>query len=259
MPNHYHLMLETPHANLSRAMRHLDGVFTQSFNKRRKRVGPLLQGRYKAILIDKESYSLELSRYIHLNPVKAKLALRPEDHLHSSFRYYLDPSSKPEFLETDWLLAQFHKNRTQAAKSFHEFTLKGLRANWNPEEGLLPGRILGTKDFYEKIKAQYLEGKEDREIPALRKVQPTPDFKKIQALIEECGCSQEKMKTRLTAWALKRYTPLKLKEIAGKLCPEITYSAISQSCRRLEKERIKDKPLHQIMKLIEEKMSNVKT
>src|SRR3989338_4817159 len=71
MPNHYHLYVETPQGYLSKIMRQLDGVYTQSYNRRYKRVGPLLQGRYKAILIEKENYSLELSRYIHLNQVKA--------------------------------------------------------------------------------------------------------------------------------------------------------------------------------------------
>ena len=90
MPNHYHLMMETPAENLSRAMRHLDSVYTQGFNHRKeRRVGPLFQGRYKAILIDKDAYALELSRYIHLNPVKAKIVNRPEDHAYSSFRYYV--------------------------------------------------------------------------------------------------------------------------------------------------------------------------
>ena len=69
MPNHYHLMVETPEANLGRALRHLDGVYTQGFNKRHKRVGPLFQGRYKAILMEKEAYGVELSRYIHLNQI----------------------------------------------------------------------------------------------------------------------------------------------------------------------------------------------
>src|SRR3989338_4608181 len=80
LPNHYHLYLETPEANLSRAMRHLDGLYTQSFNRRYTRVGPLLQGRYKAILVDKDNYSMQLARYIHLNPVQAKLAVRPEGY-----------------------------------------------------------------------------------------------------------------------------------------------------------------------------------
>ena len=69
MPNHYHLYIETPQGDLSQGMRHIDGVYTQVYNKRRRRVGPLFQGRYKAIVVEKENYSLEISRYIHLNPV----------------------------------------------------------------------------------------------------------------------------------------------------------------------------------------------
>lgn len=259
MPNHYHLMVETPDANLSRAMRHLDGVFTQNFNKRHKRVGPLFQGRYKAILIDKDAYSLQLSRYIHLNPMKTKMATRPEGHPYSSLQYYLGHASKPAFLETDWLLGQFHRNLSQARRAFHDFTLKGLKDAWSPDEGLRSGMILGTERFYERIKAKYLEGRQDREIPALRKVRAVPDFEKIKDCIERCGCQEEKIKKRLTLWTLRRHTSLKLKEIAEKLQAQISYSAVSQSCRRLERERTKDKRLHGMMRRIEEEMSNVKT
>ena len=88
MPNHYHLLLETPDSNLSRLMQQLNGRYTQSFNRRRKRVGPLFQGRYKAILLDKDQYALALSRYIHLNPVKAKLVTQPEAYEWSSYAVF---------------------------------------------------------------------------------------------------------------------------------------------------------------------------
>ena len=73
MSNHYHLLVETPRGGLSRALRYLNGVYTQAFNRRHRRVGHLFQGRYKAILVDKDAYLLELSRYIHLNPLRVEL------------------------------------------------------------------------------------------------------------------------------------------------------------------------------------------
>ena len=79
MPNHYHLLLSTPSGNLSRAMRHLDGVYTQRFNRRHDRDGHLFRGRYKAILVDADSYLLQVARYIHLNPIKARLVQDPQD------------------------------------------------------------------------------------------------------------------------------------------------------------------------------------
>lgn len=256
MPNHYHLMVETPEGNLSRAMRHLDGVYTQGFNQRYKRVGPLFQGRYKAVLVEKESYSLELSRYIHLNPVKAGIVKRPEDHPHSSFRHYLARGKQPEFLETDWLLGQFHQGGRGGSGRFYQFTLDGLKADWMPEERLQGGAVLGSGDFFEKIRRKYLEGRQDGEIPILRRSQKIPGLKEIQACIESCVDDQG-MRKRFLVWALKRHTPLKLREIAERSGGGISYSAVSQICRRLEKESQKNRTLQTMIRRIETEVSKV--
>ncbi len=260
MPNHYHLMVETPERNLSRAMRHLNGVYTQGFNQSKKRAGPLFQGRYKAILVDKEAYSLQLCRYIHLNPVKAKIVSQPEDHAYSSFRYYWGRGGKkkPEFLETDWLLGQFGRREHRGEESFYQFTMNGLKAGWAPEEGLRGGMILGGEDFFDKIRDQHLEGKEDREIPHLKKSLRMPGMDEIHLCIEGCG-EGDGMRKRLLVWALKRYTPLKLREIAERIQSPISYSAVSQIYRRVEKERQGNKKLQKLIVAIESKMSKVKT
>lgn len=258
MPNHYHLMLETPEGNLSRSMRYLDGVYTQGFNRRRKRVGPLFQGRYKAYLVEEEAYSLELSRYIHLNPVKARIVKYPEDHPYSSFRYYLGQGKKPEFLETGWLLGQFHKKTGEGRKAFHQFTLEGLQDPWTPEGGLRAGMILGSESFFESIRGKYLDGRQDREIPELKKSRKGPEIEQIWACLEGCRV-EEKMKKRLLIWALKRYTPLKLREIAERADGKISYSAVSQICRRVEEQRRKSRKLEAAIHRLETEMSNVKT
>lgn len=262
MPNHYHLMVETPEGNLSRAMRHLDGVYTQGFNRRKgkkRRVGPLFQGRYKAILIEQEAYSHQLCRYIHLNPVKAKIVSRPEDHAYSSFQYYMSwGGKKPEFLETDWLLRQFHRKGAEARKSFYRFTLNGLKDGWSPEENLRGGMILGGEDFFEKIRKQYLGSREDKEIPHLKKSRRMPEMKEIRSCVESC-CESGGMRKRLLVWALKRHTSLKLREIAERIQSPISYSAISQICRRIEKERQENKKLQKLMDHVESQMSKVKT
>jgi putative transposase len=86
MNNHYHVLLETPQANLAHALRHLNGVYTQAFNRRHRRVGHLFQGRYKAIVVEKEAYLLELCRYVVLNPVRAKLVTQSQVWRWSSYR-----------------------------------------------------------------------------------------------------------------------------------------------------------------------------
>ena len=95
MSNHYHLLLETPEGNLSQIMQHINGSYTTYFNVKRKRAGHLFQGRYHAVLVEADAYALELSRYVHLNPVHAGIATRPEDHAWSSYAAYLDGRAAP--------------------------------------------------------------------------------------------------------------------------------------------------------------------
>jgi REP element-mobilizing transposase RayT len=116
MTNHYHLLVETVDGNLSKGMRHLNGVYTQKHNKRHKRVGHVFQGRYKAILVDKESYLLEVSRYIVLNPLRAKMIERLSDWRWSSYRAMIGRAVVEEWLETDWILGCFSSDRSKAIK-----------------------------------------------------------------------------------------------------------------------------------------------
>jgi len=105
MDNHYHLMIETPDENLAAGMRQLNGVYTQRFNRRHKRVGHVLQGRFKAILVDRDSYLLELCRYVVLNPVRAKMVPRVGDYRWSSYRATVGMIEAPSYLACDWVLS----------------------------------------------------------------------------------------------------------------------------------------------------------
>ena len=121
MGNHYHLLLETPNANLSRIMRHINGVYTQLYNRLKKTDGSLFRGRYKSIVVDKDAYILQLSRYIHRNPIDMKrpLVLKLEDYKWSSYRAFINKDKTP-----DWLSRKFtydilgHKNKYKAYKDF---------------------------------------------------------------------------------------------------------------------------------------------
>lgn len=125
MNNHYHLMIETVEPNLSNAMRQLNGRYGQHFNQRHDLVGHVLQGRYKAILVQKESYLLELSRYIALNPVRARLVQSPDDW-HWSSHYLIDKSNPPAWLECEWLLSHFGSARQQAVAAYRAFVVAGI-------------------------------------------------------------------------------------------------------------------------------------
>ena len=135
MSNHYHLLIETPEPTLSRGMRQLNGVYTQEFNRIHRRVGHLFQGRFKAVLIEKDGYLLEVSRYIVLNPVRSGLVKRPEEWKWSSFRAIAGLAGKPDFLELDWIRSQFGKDGSETAKEYIDFVMRGTSVEY-PVEAL---------------------------------------------------------------------------------------------------------------------------
>jgi len=103
MGNHYHFVLHTRQANLSLLMRHINGVYTQTFNRRHDKVGHLFQGRFKAILVDRDAYLLEVCRYVDLNPVRARLVRKPEAWAWSSYRTHVGQTAAPDWLDTEGL------------------------------------------------------------------------------------------------------------------------------------------------------------
>ena len=154
MTNHYHLVVETPNGNLSAGMRQLNGVYTLKFNRRYGRVGHLFQGRYKGILVDKSAYLLELSRYVVLNPVRARMVDHPGHWQWSSYLYTLGELPSPDWLATDAMLLQFSQVREQACARFSAFVLQGVGINiWlNLKQQI----YLGDVQFVEE-QQQYIE------------------------------------------------------------------------------------------------------
>ncbi|WP_221892287.1 REP-associated tyrosine transposase [Teredinibacter haidensis] len=125
MSNHYHLLIETPDANLSKGMRHLNGVYTQRFNHNHTRFGHVFQGRYKAILVDKNGYLLEVARYIVLNPVRAGMVRHAKDWPWSSYRATIGQAKETGGLQTEWLLAAFGHQKTRAITAYKDFVRQG--------------------------------------------------------------------------------------------------------------------------------------
>lgn len=125
MSNHYHLLVETPDGNLSKGMRQLNGAYTQRFNRTHERVGHVFQGRYKAILVQKETYLLELARYVVLNPVRARMVRAPEDWPWSSYRAMIGTLAAPDWLETRWIPGAFGQTEEQAVQGFACFVAEG--------------------------------------------------------------------------------------------------------------------------------------
>lgn len=155
MSNHYHLLIETPDGNLAKGMRQLNGVYTQDFNRRHKRVGHVYQGRYKAILVEQQAYLLELARYLVLNPVRAQMVRSAKDWKWSSYRATVAQVDKPTWLNTDWILSQFAKTKKVAIKQYREFVKAGKNQP-NPMEELKNQLYLGSDQFVEKMQDKAL-------------------------------------------------------------------------------------------------------
>ena len=171
MTNHYHLLIETNNSTLSRGMKYLNGSYTQSYNRRHARVGHLFQGRYKAILVEKDAYLLELSRYIVLNPVRAKMTRTAKDWSWSSYRAAVGLAEKPQFLTTDWILAGFGSDRQTAQKSYGRFVSQG-RGVTSPMEDLRNQIYLGSERFVEEMQCKMPVDQSLDDIPAPQRLSP---------------------------------------------------------------------------------------
>ena len=175
MDNHYHLMIETPDGNLARGMGRLNGLYTQRFNRRHGRVGHLFQGRYKAILVERESYLLELCRYVVLNPVRAGLVRRPAAYRWSSYRATAGREPAPRFLTTDWILSQFGKRRGRAQARYAAFVKEGA-ALPSPWPGLRGQAVLGGEGFVRGLRPLLDEAVGLDEVPRAQRLLGRPEL-----------------------------------------------------------------------------------
>ncbi|MEJ2166724.1 MAG: transposase, partial [Desulfobacterales bacterium] len=172
--NHFHLLVETREPNLSIAMQWINVSYATNFNRKRGRRGHLFQGRFIAILIDADDYLKHLSRYIHLNPVRAKMVPVPAKFPWSSYSAFIGKSETAPFLETDWLLSNFGKSKKEARRNYKDFVEKAdIKALENPQKQVSEGFILGDADFVNWVKEAFLSGRtNEKEIPQLRKLKP---------------------------------------------------------------------------------------
>lgn len=176
MPNHYHMLLNTPKGNLSRFMRHVNGIYTQLFNKNNQYEGQLFRGRFKSILVGGDSYLLQLLRYIHRNPVRARLVKRMDDFEWSSHRGYLSKARRWDWLFKDFMLSILSRNRENQLLSYREFIYQ--------EDNTDVIRILeskkwpalwGSDAFIQSMKKKYFKKKRNSEVPESRYLSPDID------------------------------------------------------------------------------------
>ena len=223
MSNHYHLLIETPSPNLARGMQLLNGVYTQRFNRRHSRFGHVLQGRYKAILVERESHLLELARYVVLNPVRAKMVRSVRDWPWSSYRATAGQADVPTFLQVDWILAQFDARRSHATHAYKRFVRQGRGADvW---DALRAGSLLGSEEFVESMRSRLMETPLDQNVLRRERNAARPSLRMLFAQV-----GSRNARDRLIHEAV-RVHHYKLQEVADHL--GLHFSTISVIAKRV--------------------------
>ncbi len=251
MENHYHLLLETPLGNLPQIMRHINGAYTTYFNIKRDRAGHLFQGRYKAILVEKDAYAKELSRYIHLNPVRADLVAKPGAYEWTSYAAYVGAKPSPEWLARGFILGYFSSSTKVAPKRYKAFVESILgRPDESPLKNLAGGIILGCQEFVETIRAEHLADKRPgRDLPALKELQVKPQAFHIEAVVDRIVSDDAKLARNLKIYFIRKCSGSPLRAIGERF--GLGESGVSQVSRRLEKRKANDPGLKNLMKKID--------
>lgn len=252
MSNHFHLLVKTPRGNLQEFMRHFNISYTGWYNRRHRRSGHLYQGRYHSFLIDADNYLKEVSRYIHLNPVKVKssrgLAAASKKkaltaYPWSSYPGYRSPGARRPFLRADELLSYFGGDTARGRRGYARYVEHGISASLdNPLELGKGHGIVGDAGYVDAVRVQYLSGDADaREIPAARPASVRLDPERIiRAVCEVTGASREALLRKgfrgagrgLLMELLYRHGGLRQREIGAML--GIDYSAVSVGRKRFE-------------------------
>jgi REP-associated tyrosine transposase len=273
MTNHFHLMIETPRGNLSEFMRHLNVTYTGFFNRRHRRVGHLFQGRFKAIVVDADSYLLELSRYVHLNPIRLR---KYEKHSWSerlrvlrSYRWsslmgYLQRRKRESFVEYERVLEYVGGDTEKGRQAYGRFVEEGIRSGVvRPWEKTIGQVILGSEGFVEKLRRR-VDFKVDRERPAaraLRRVAPERVIRKIGQVV---GWKEDALCKRGGGWeralvmdCLYRYSGMRQREI-GERMGGVGYSRVSRARKEIRQALTRQPAMGKIVAQVEAALESQK-
>lgn len=211
MHNHYHLFLQTPNANLAKTMKYINETYARYFLKKYPdRDGHVFKGRYKRKLVQQDLYSWQLSRYIHLNPVKAGLVQHPEQWRWSSYRAFIGLEPKNKFVELDWLSNQFSNDLIKSRRMIAGYTYDDIDCSWDPEDHTIEKLVLGTRSFFNAIVDKYIASNEEDELEF--SIFKTIDPAEILLKVEELSVDR-KLKDKLFIYYLREHTSLSLREI----------------------------------------------
>ena len=246
MANHFHLFVQTPQPNLSAGMHDLNGSYAGYFNARHGRVGHLVQGRFKSVLIEDEQrgYRLEVSRYVHLNPVRARLAARPEDWPWSSYPGYHRPARRLAWVDYGRVLGEFGGDTPSGRGAYRRYVEAGLgRQLDNPLSAAAHGLVLGSDAFLARIRGMLADRTDDAEMPTLRRLRRGAAMADvIAAVVAQLGGQPEHWRAGkrcddlsrpVAAYVARQATALPGREIAEALGYR-SLSSVSAACRRVE-------------------------
>ncbi|MGH7884423.1 MAG: helix-turn-helix domain-containing protein [Thermodesulfobacteriota bacterium] len=266
MHNHYHLFIKTPKGNISSAMHNLNTSYTNWFKARHQIVGVVFQGRYKSLLVDEDSYALQLSTYIHLNPVRAGMVEKPEEYIWSSYLDYMGKRRTLENMDTDLVLSSFGNDNKKAINKYKSFLKENMDID-NPMNNTYKSVAVGSEKYLKRIEEMISGIGKNREIKETKNLQKISPEKIIKIISNKFGLNEKEVISKkrgniyrqLAIYIVKISTDLSLKEIGETF--NMDYSDVSQTCRRLEDKIGKDRKLSRLKESIvnEIKMSNVET
>jgi len=262
MTTHYHLLIQTPEANLSRCMRHVDGVYTQRYNRAHHCDGPLFRGRYRAILVEADTYLLEVLKYIHRNPLRAGVVKTLEAYEWSSHRGYLFPGRRWNWLYKEFILGMLQKEKGSRLEAYRRFV--------GEEEGrdilrIFEGKkwpsILGGAGFVRGVRERFFARLQHREVPASRVLAPpAEDIIKVVCEAYDIG-RDELLKSRRGRFNEARNVAIYLtRELRRATLDDICgpfrmgrYSSVSSAIGRLKVQLARDRRLEKrVQKIIGE-------
>jgi putative transposase len=268
MSNHFHLLVATPKGNLSEFMRHFNISATAAYNRRHKRVGHLYQGRYKAIVIDQDNYLLELSRYVHLNPIR----IRPHrgKDLREQIRYlerypwsslygYLYAQEKQSWITYDAVLSQVGGSR----KRYGEFVAEGIRSGYpTPWEEVKGQVVLGEEEFVERVKGRIKKSGSRREQPSIRELEARKPATVLKEVARYFGLAEEQLIGKRTGYRDERALAMELmyryggvsQAKIGQMLGKLDYTSVSRERTRLRQKLEQKSALRKALTAIETKL-----
>lgn len=187
MSNHYHMLIRTPHANLSAGMHDLNSGYATLFNRRHRRTGALFQGRFKAIMVEQESHASQVSRYIHLNPVRAGIVAMPEDHRWSSYsvyRFHEPAAEAPAWLDWKTVVAEYGHTTDQARRAYCKFVEAGIKAPPRPLlNNVVGGMFIGSERWVEERQKELCRAAPLKDVPQQKRARWRPNAESILQVV----------------------------------------------------------------------------